>query len=59
VSSRSLRHLPLHAKTEADADGWLPEGAVAVGVTAGASTPNAEIERVMRRVCELRGVGVV
>jgi 4-hydroxy-3-methylbut-2-en-1-yl diphosphate reductase len=51
-----LRHQPLHTKHEAAASGWLPAGRLTVGVTAGASTPNAEIEHVVRRVASLRGV---
>lgn len=57
-SSSKLRHQPLHAKAESWAEGWLPAGPVAIGLTAGASTPNVEIERVIRRILELRGVGI-
>ena len=51
-----LRHQPLHRKTEAVASAWLSDGPRAIGVTAGASTPNAEIERVIRRVAAVRRV---
>jgi 4-hydroxy-3-methylbut-2-en-1-yl diphosphate reductase len=58
VDADTLRHQPLHARAEALASGWLPRGRAAIGITSGASTPNAEIERVVRRVAELRGVAL-
>jgi 4-hydroxy-3-methylbut-2-enyl diphosphate reductase len=51
-----LRHQPLHARVESYADGWLPDGPLKIGVTAGASTPNSEIEAVVRRVASFRGL---
>ena len=54
--AEAIRHQPLHAKVETTTPGWLPDGPRAIGVTAGASTPNAEIERVIRRVAAIRGV---
>ena len=57
ISSAALiRHQPLHQKAETTSRGWLPDGSAVVGVTAGASTPNAEIEHVIRRVAGFRGV---
>jgi 4-hydroxy-3-methylbut-2-en-1-yl diphosphate reductase len=35
---------------EATAQGWLPSGAVRVGLTAGASTPNSKIGEVVSRI---------
>ena len=35
---------------------WLPDGELSIGLTAGASTPNLEVGRVVRRVLECRGV---
>jgi len=54
--AQSIRHQPLHQTAETTAHGWLPDGPAALGVTAGASTPNAEIERVIRRVAGIRGI---
>jgi 4-hydroxy-3-methylbut-2-enyl diphosphate reductase len=41
---------------EADATNWLPSGAVRVGITAGASTPNNKIGDVVTRVLATRGL---
>jgi len=43
---------------EADAVDWLPAGAVRVGVTAGASTPNNKIGDVVARILATRGLTV-
>ena len=57
-SALRLRHQPLFAKDETSAEDWLPPGPTTVGLTAGASTPNSEIERVVRRIAEIRGVAL-
>ena len=46
------------AHQEADAADWLPSGAVRVGLTAGASTPNNKIGDVVLRVLASRGLGI-
>jgi len=56
VDADTIRHQPLHRRDETASRGWLPEGPRAIGVTAGASTPNAELEHVIRRVAALRRV---
>jgi 4-hydroxy-3-methylbut-2-enyl diphosphate reductase len=53
-----IRHQPLHRTAETATSNWLKDGPAAIGVTAGASTPNAELERVVRRVAALRGLEV-
>lgn len=57
-STNRLRHQPLHRHAEEVASSWLPDGPALIGITAGASTPNGEIEAVVRRVCDLRGVEI-
>lgn len=37
---------------------WLPPGAMRLGITAGASTPNNEIGRVLARILTIRGIEV-
>ena len=51
-----IHHQPLHRRAETATSDWLKDGPAAIGVTAGASTPNAEIEAVIRRVAGIRGV---
>ncbi len=58
VSDALLRHQPLHAAAESEAGSWLPRVALTIGIAAGASTPNGEIERVIRRVLALRRIAI-
>ena len=37
-------------------EGWLPAGPRRIGLTAGASTPNLEIGRVILKVLDARGI---
>jgi len=50
--------LPGLQHQEADRRGWLPEGAVRVGITAGASTPNNKIGEVVARILATRGLPI-
>jgi 4-hydroxy-3-methylbut-2-en-1-yl diphosphate reductase len=51
VSGEEIRYRPVGAAEEIAADHWLPaEGPVAFGLTAGASTPDASVEAVVRRL---------
>ena len=53
----TVRHQPIGTKTEAETASWLPrEGAVRVGLTAGASTPNNKIGDAVARVFATRGI---
>jgi 4-hydroxy-3-methylbut-2-en-1-yl diphosphate reductase len=54
VSAQELRHRPVRGQAEAVATGWLPpSGPLAVGLTAGASTPDYIVGRVVERLSEL------
>ena len=50
----TIRHQPVGSRSESRTRDWLPGGAVTIGLTSGASTPNSEVDAVMRRVLELR-----
>jgi len=54
----AIRHRPVGQKTETTETGWLG-GAVAIGITAGASTPNNKIGETIERMCEIAGLGSV
>jgi 4-hydroxy-3-methylbut-2-enyl diphosphate reductase len=41
---------------EADTPGWLPQGRIRVGITAGASTPNSKIGEAVIRILATRGL---
>ena len=51
----TLRHRPVGAHDETTTADWLPAGAVRIGLTAGASTPNNVVGEVVRRLLALRG----
>ena len=59
VSRHEVRHRPLDAGTapasethtdETLATGWMPDGSITVGLTAGASTPDLVLEQVIERL---------
>jgi 4-hydroxy-3-methylbut-2-enyl diphosphate reductase len=57
IDGSRIRHLPLGGQVEETAEGWLPpSGALTAGITAGASTPNSDVGRVIERLLRLRGV---
>ncbi len=54
VSASEVLHKPVKGSAEAVAKGWLPAtGPLAVGMTAGASTPDYIVGRVVERLSEL------
>jgi 4-hydroxy-3-methylbut-2-enyl diphosphate reductase len=55
ISKSRIRHKPLHSPVEIETEGWLREGPLVVGLTAGASTPNNEIGATVSRLLEFRG----
>ncbi|HYU54001.1 MAG TPA: 4-hydroxy-3-methylbut-2-enyl diphosphate reductase, partial [Gemmatimonadaceae bacterium] len=53
----TIRHRPLGAKQETTQGDWLPTaGAVRIGLTAGASTPNNKIGEAVGRIFATRGI---
>ena len=53
ISAREIRYRPVGAKTETVAAGWLPAaGAVSLGLTSGASTPDNLVGQVVARLAE-------
>jgi 4-hydroxy-3-methylbut-2-enyl diphosphate reductase len=50
VSSTRIRHKPVGRRDEVVTEGWLPEGDIAIGITAGASTPDRIVGEVIDRI---------
>ncbi len=53
LSKERIQHKKVSSPEIIETTGWLPEGKIRIGVTAGASTPNRVIEEVIRRIMEL------
>ena len=56
VSSRLLRHKPIHENDEVEQNDWLPHGPIKIGITAGASTPDVKIDQTIERLLAFRGL---
>ena len=54
----SIRHLPAGTKEERRQAAWLPAGPVAIGITAGASTPNNKIGETVERIVATRSASL-
>ena len=50
----AIRHRPVGSHDEVTTGGWLPDGPITVGITAGASTPNNVVGEVIGRVLARR-----
>src|SRR5512143_1341178 len=57
IDGATIHHRPVGAQEEQATTGWLVEGPVSVGLTAGASTPNNVVGEVVLRLLALRGRG--
>jgi 4-hydroxy-3-methylbut-2-en-1-yl diphosphate reductase len=58
ISRDRLEHKPLGQEI-AIAENWLPDGAITVGITSGASTPDKVVADVIERIFNLKAVAVV
>jgi 4-hydroxy-3-methylbut-2-enyl diphosphate reductase len=60
INGDTIRHkppgTPLDPREEVEETGWLPEGPVRIGLTAGASTPNSQIGLALGRILEARNL---
>lgn len=54
VSGDQIKHLELGKNTPIISCDWLPEGELNIGITAGASTPNQVVEKVIEKIFALR-----
>jgi 4-hydroxy-3-methylbut-2-enyl diphosphate reductase len=56
LDRETIRHKIPDSHDLKTTSGWLPEGDLTIGVTAGASTPDTKIEEVIKKVLELRNL---
>jgi 4-hydroxy-3-methylbut-2-enyl diphosphate reductase len=55
ITDAGVRHRPVGAAAEVVTADWLPAGALTIGVTAGASTPDSVVGETIERILALRG----
>jgi 4-hydroxy-3-methylbut-2-en-1-yl diphosphate reductase len=55
IEGTTIRHRPVGGGAEAAAPDWLRDGPVAIGLTAGASTPDSVVGQVVERILSVRG----
>jgi 4-hydroxy-3-methylbut-2-enyl diphosphate reductase len=55
IEEGGIRHRPIRQYAEILTRDWLPKGAVTLGLTAGASTPDSVVGEVLDRILALRG----
>jgi 4-hydroxy-3-methylbut-2-enyl diphosphate reductase len=56
VSETVIRHKPIHSAEEVESCGWLPKGALTIGITSGASTPDVKVDESIERLLSFRGL---
>ncbi|HXX94721.1 MAG TPA: 4-hydroxy-3-methylbut-2-enyl diphosphate reductase, partial [Planctomycetota bacterium] len=56
ISPEEVRFRDPHTGSLVSKTGWLPKGPITIGITAGASTPDNIVGRVIERVFQLRGI---
>jgi 4-hydroxy-3-methylbut-2-enyl diphosphate reductase len=57
LSASAIRHRPVGGPREVESTGWLPAGPLAIGLTAGASTPDTLVGAAVERLAELASAG--
>jgi len=55
ISADQIRHKSVVTRKEEIEEGWFPESASIIGITAGASTPNNQIGEAIERIAGFRG----
>ena len=55
ITPAGIRHRPVGDHAETLTGGWLPDGTVRIGITAGASTPDSVVGDTIERILALRG----
>jgi len=58
IDPAGIRHRAIGSHDETQTPGWLADGDVRIGITAGASTPDSVVGEVIERMLSLRGQGV-
>jgi len=56
LGTQILRHQPVGSNRVEVTEGWLPKGKVTIGLTAGASTPDSLVGKVIERLLEIKRV---
>ena len=57
--AKTINNLEKGAHSASQSKNWLHDGRITIGVTAGASTPNAKIGEVIEKLLDLRGEKIV
>jgi 4-hydroxy-3-methylbut-2-enyl diphosphate reductase len=58
LNQNQIRHKKIGTQEIVVNDGWLPEGRVEIGITAGASTPNNKIGETVEKILACRGINI-
>ena len=58
LNQNQIRHKKIGTQQIVVNDGWLPEGRVEIGITAGASTPNNKIGEAVEKILACRGINI-
>ncbi len=58
ATRQEIRYRDPHSGSLTSKSDWLPEGRITIGITAGASTPDNIVGKVIERLFELRGIPI-